>query len=45
LYCGFQRFPKTNKIFSKWRQEKDTAINNEREKQEQLTNTPKKNKI
>jgi hypothetical protein len=45
LYCGFDCFSKTNKIFSKWRQENDTAIDNEREKQVQLTNNPKKNKM
>jgi len=45
LYCGFERFPKTNKIFSKWHQEKVTAIDNEREKQVQLTNNPKKNML
>jgi hypothetical protein len=45
LYCGFERFPKTTKLFSKWRQEKVTAINNEWEKQVQLTNNPKKNNM
>ena len=45
LYCGFDYFSKTNKIFSKWRQEKDIAIDNEREKQVQLTNNPKKSNM
>jgi hypothetical protein len=45
LYCGFEWFPKTNKLLSKWCQEKDNAIDNEREKQMQLANNPKKNKM
>jgi len=33
-------FSKTNELFSRWLQETDNAINNEREKQVQLTNYP-----
>jgi len=45
LYCGFDWFSKTNKIFSKWLQEKNTTINNEQEKQVQQNNNPKKNNM
>jgi hypothetical protein len=33
-------FSKTNELFSRWLQEKDNNIDNEREKQVQLTNYP-----
>jgi hypothetical protein len=33
-------FSKTNELFSRWLQEKENNIDNEREKQVQLTNYP-----
>jgi hypothetical protein len=38
-------FSNTNELFLKWCQGKESDIDNEREKQVQLTNNPKKNKM